>query len=282
MVIGTVNAGPITIGKAGQSLSVYSRNIAISGGTQAAGTPLLDVAGTWNSGATVFTGHKLNITDTSSSISSLLMDLQVGGSSKFYVTKGGGVVASGGVQGSSLTSTGNSISVGSTTILRPTFFEYSNSTVAALYNIVLGNQNVAFNSFSGTNATNDATYSSVGGMAAGEYEWSFHCTMRVTSVAGTLSEQNGFNVRLNYGSSGSAPSSSRDSVAFFRFTSATQMMTAGDKVMVAATGICSVLGTSEYFAIGLTAQNYSGGAAPNGEFSAVLSDVKFKMRALRG
>jgi hypothetical protein len=40
-------------------------------------------------GTTVFTGIGLNVTDTSSSASSLLMDLQVGGESKFLVDKDG-------------------------------------------------------------------------------------------------------------------------------------------------------------------------------------------------
>lgn len=44
---------------------------------------------TWNAGATTFTGIGLNVTDTASAAASLLIDLQVGGSSKFNVTKGG-------------------------------------------------------------------------------------------------------------------------------------------------------------------------------------------------
>lgn len=48
-----------------------------------------NLAQTWNAGATVFTAIKMNVTDTASSASSLLIDLQVGGSSKFKVTKAG-------------------------------------------------------------------------------------------------------------------------------------------------------------------------------------------------
>ena len=40
---------------------------------------------TWNDGATTFTAVKMNVTDTTSAAASLLMDLQVGGSSRFNV-----------------------------------------------------------------------------------------------------------------------------------------------------------------------------------------------------
>lgn len=48
-----------------------------------------NLAQTWNAGSTVFTALKMNVTDTASSSSSLLIDLQVGGVSKFKVTKAG-------------------------------------------------------------------------------------------------------------------------------------------------------------------------------------------------
>jgi hypothetical protein len=44
---------------------------------------------TWNNAGTTFTGIGLSVTDTASAAGSLLMDLQVGGSSKFSVTKAG-------------------------------------------------------------------------------------------------------------------------------------------------------------------------------------------------
>lgn len=48
-----------------------------------------DMSDTWNDGATTFTSIKMNVTDTASDASSLLMDLQVGGASLFSVTKVG-------------------------------------------------------------------------------------------------------------------------------------------------------------------------------------------------
>jgi hypothetical protein len=50
---------------------------------------------TWNAGATTFTGIGLNVTDTASAAASLLIDLQVGGTSRFNITKGGVIYAVG-------------------------------------------------------------------------------------------------------------------------------------------------------------------------------------------
>lgn len=48
---------------------------------------------TWNNGATTFTALKMNVTDTASSSASMLMDLQVGGSTKLKVVKDGKLIA---------------------------------------------------------------------------------------------------------------------------------------------------------------------------------------------
>jgi hypothetical protein len=50
---------------------------------------IFDLSDVWNDGATTFTGIGLDVTDTASASGSLLMDLQVGGSSKFQVSKDG-------------------------------------------------------------------------------------------------------------------------------------------------------------------------------------------------
>lgn len=63
--------------------------IIANNGTITTSTPVLDLSQTWNNAAVVFTGYKLNIIDTASSASSLLMDLQVGGTSIVNITKGG-------------------------------------------------------------------------------------------------------------------------------------------------------------------------------------------------
>ena len=54
----------------------------------------VSITPTWNNAATIFTGLKVNITDTASNASSNLMDLQVGGVSQFKVRKDGNIYAS--------------------------------------------------------------------------------------------------------------------------------------------------------------------------------------------
>ena len=54
---------------------------------------IYNMVDTWNDGATTFTSIKMDVTDTASNASSLLMDLQVGTVSKFKVSKGGIVTA---------------------------------------------------------------------------------------------------------------------------------------------------------------------------------------------
>ena len=71
---------------------------ALTGGTATTSTPILDMAQTWNAGAVSFTGWKLNVTDTASASGSLLIDLQVGGSSKFSIRKDGTTTTSGNIQ----------------------------------------------------------------------------------------------------------------------------------------------------------------------------------------
>jgi len=60
-----------------------------TGATITTSQPLIDVSQTWNNAAVTFTSAKINVTDTASAAASLLMDLQVGVSSKFKVDKTG-------------------------------------------------------------------------------------------------------------------------------------------------------------------------------------------------
>jgi hypothetical protein len=66
------------------------------------GLQLPDVAQTWTAAGTTYTGIKLNVTDTASASGSLLLDLQVGGASKFRVDKGGSVTVGGNVYSNNL------------------------------------------------------------------------------------------------------------------------------------------------------------------------------------
>ena len=61
----------------------------LTGATITTSQPVLDLAQTWNAGGVTFTGLKLNATDTASAAGSLLMDLQVGGTSRFNIGKSG-------------------------------------------------------------------------------------------------------------------------------------------------------------------------------------------------
>lgn len=60
-----------------------------NGASVAVSTPLLNLTQTWNAGGVTFTGAVINVTDTASAASSLLLDLQVNGASKFRVLKDG-------------------------------------------------------------------------------------------------------------------------------------------------------------------------------------------------
>lgn len=73
-------------------LTTNGTELTIASGTKTADAPVLNMSQTWNNGATTFTGLKFNAagsSDANSAAASLLMDLQVGGSSRFSVTKGG-------------------------------------------------------------------------------------------------------------------------------------------------------------------------------------------------
>src|SRR5262249_22959665 len=63
----------------------------VTGGTVTADTHLFDATQTWNSAGVTFTAIKSNITDNNSAAASLLLDLQVGGLSKFKVDKTGAI-----------------------------------------------------------------------------------------------------------------------------------------------------------------------------------------------
>jgi hypothetical protein len=61
----------------------------LAAGTITASDPVIDGSQTWNDGAITFTALKVAITDTASAADSLLLDLQVGGSSIFNIRKEG-------------------------------------------------------------------------------------------------------------------------------------------------------------------------------------------------
>jgi hypothetical protein len=110
-VLSSSNAGSLVNFSAGtkEVFVTYPSGKAVVGnyGTVTASTPILDLSQTWNNAAVAFTGIKSNITNTASLTASFLLDLQVAGSSKFYVDKFGGTVAAASFYLASNTSTLN-------------------------------------------------------------------------------------------------------------------------------------------------------------------------------
>ncbi len=88
------NTSNVTIADTG-ALSITpdanAKAITVASHTHTTSNPAIDVAQTWNAGAVTFTGWKFNVTDTASAAASLLVDLQVAGSSKFSVKKNGDI-----------------------------------------------------------------------------------------------------------------------------------------------------------------------------------------------
>lgn len=93
--------------------------VGITGGTVTANTtPVLSATQTWNGAGVIFTGWRLNVTNTASSASALLLDLQLNGASQFNVTRGG-AVAAGAVSSTSTITAVNATAIpagGSTTV----------------------------------------------------------------------------------------------------------------------------------------------------------------------
>lgn len=68
--------------------------LTLSAGTLTASTPV-SLTQTWNNAAVTFTGMRLNVTNTASSTSSMLLDLQTDGSSRFRISRSGSPQAAG-------------------------------------------------------------------------------------------------------------------------------------------------------------------------------------------
>jgi len=78
-------------GMSGTSWDDTNRSLTLTGATVTTSQPVLNLSQTWNAGAVTFTGLRFNATDTASASGSLLLDLQVGGTSRVSITKSGGV-----------------------------------------------------------------------------------------------------------------------------------------------------------------------------------------------
>jgi hypothetical protein len=76
---------------------LYAGRVVIPTTADSSAYAVLDIATTWNNGANTPTAIKLNVLDSASNASSLLMDLQVNSASKFNVTKAGSMTLAGGI-----------------------------------------------------------------------------------------------------------------------------------------------------------------------------------------
>lgn len=82
----------------------------VTGGTKVVSQPGGDFAETWNAGAVAFTALQVSVTDTASHATSKLVDLIVGGVSKFSVGKSGIIAATGAALSGALTGVGATFS----------------------------------------------------------------------------------------------------------------------------------------------------------------------------
>jgi len=93
-VLGLATTSAVTFASLANSPAANTAAYAVTGYslTGSNAQSVIDLAGTWNTTGTP-SAFKLNITDTASNASSLLMQLQTGGTNRFTVSKGGAVTA---------------------------------------------------------------------------------------------------------------------------------------------------------------------------------------------
>lgn len=92
-----INAGTLadTYLPSTMSAKTFSGTITANNGTITSSTPTLSAVQTWNSGAATFNAINVNVTDTASSSSSTLLNLQTGGVDRFKVFKDGAISTNG-------------------------------------------------------------------------------------------------------------------------------------------------------------------------------------------
>lgn len=145
---------------AGLAWDKTTNTLTISSGTRTANAPVQSLSQTWNSSGVTFTGWRLNITDTASAAASLLMDLQVGGASRFQVAKNGDTTLP---SYSTLSIPLGTISTGA--------FVTTNSSFDVLYGIPIGlaGSGGTANVFLRASAAN--TIAQYNGTSAQEHQW---------------------------------------------------------------------------------------------------------------
>lgn len=85
------NDAGVFAGDEGLAFNKTTGKLTVGGKTVTTSEPVLDLSQAWNNGVVTFTGIKFNVTNTVSAAASMLMDLQVGGVSKFNVRSDGSI-----------------------------------------------------------------------------------------------------------------------------------------------------------------------------------------------
>lgn len=153
-----------------QTITYSLSSLPLSGscGTVSVSTPCFDLTQTWNAGGVTFTGLRANFTDTASASGSLLLDLQVGGTSKFSVSKAGVVVSASSIQsgGTVASSAGGGASIGADGSGKPqvvfgsggSVLNYEAANTLALRNGVNAQQLNIYNTFTDASNYERATF----------------------------------------------------------------------------------------------------------------------------
>ena len=135
MTFSTFASPGVSLQGGGGSGGGGSASLPISGdgATITASTPLVSGTQTWNNSGVTFTSLLLNVTDTLSASGSLLMDLQIGASSKFSVNKSGAVNTS-----SSVTGTGFVVTSGGSSVVQVSSLATYGYHMASGYSVTWG------------------------------------------------------------------------------------------------------------------------------------------------
>ena len=121
-------------GDAGLTFNKTNKALTVGGATITADAPVLNLSQTWNNASVVFTAVKVNATATAANNSSLLVDLQVAGSTKFKIDRYGAVTGDQYiVSGSQNSLQYNSVRIGNTSYIGFTSGSYSTSADAGIY-----------------------------------------------------------------------------------------------------------------------------------------------------
>ena len=160
------NAGAFG-GMSGTSWDDTNRSLTITGATITASHPIFDLSQTWNNAATTFKGFSLAITDTTSASTSLPVEVSLGGTVLFSVSKIGQLASFGTGASLYLRSASSQIALGAANDLiltRKTAASWRLGNFAAASPVaqILGVQEA-----SGTDTAAAATFAIVGPLATG-------------------------------------------------------------------------------------------------------------------